>query len=426
GYVVGSGFKLQVKPSQGDWHKAVEKKWRKFWKRPEVRQLLSGPRVERMVCRELYTCGDVGLLKLKTGLLQLVESEQITGPKAGDDGIGRNETGTPTMFHVGSYGPAGYVPRGKTTPYKPEDVLFIAEPDRPSSTRGYPPCQAAFPMIHRITDVCDSEALAWQLLARLPFSVIREQGSSLAFNESVADPNKTASDTQDIARRLIELDYAIIFEGLPGEKIEAIDRNIPGQNFSEALYTFLRLLGLPLGLPLEIVLLDWTKSNYSQSRAVLEQAYQTFLGWQMLIEDFFLRPVFEWQLARWIAAKSLPAAPQDFDPETDVEWIKPTFPWIDQLKEAQAYGEQLDRGLATHAQVCKSKGGDRDEIVERRVAEVTDAVNHAKKIKADTGVTVPWQLFAGVKLPGTSGAAKPLADQDVDDSNTKEEGGQEK
>jgi capsid protein len=205
-----------------------------------------------------------------------------------------------------------------------------------------------------------------------------------------------------MAARMTELDYALIFHANPGEEVKGIERNIPGRNFSESLLMFLRLLGLPLGLPLEIILLDWTKSNYSQSRAVLEQAFQTFLRWQMKLDQFVLTPLVAWKKRLW-EQSGLLAERRDFA----FEWIKPTFPWLDQLKESQAYGEKLDRGMVTHSRVCKSLNTEREDVIDGREAEVRDAIDRAKKIKADTGVEVPWQIFAGLKAP--TGAAENAA-----------------
>ena len=396
-YIVGNGFSLQARTKSKRFNADAEKLWRDFWRRPEVKNILSGRRVERMICREILTCGDTGVLKTDRGLIQLIEAEQIRGRTSKDrDGLLKNDVGQPIAFWISPYSDSGWITPIKSTRYDAADFLFITDPDRPSSTRGVPPCQSTFAMLHRINDVCDSEAIAWQLLARLAISVVREEGDARGYMESRADPDKSASQTEgDLATRLTELDYALIFHGRPGEEIKGIERNIPGKNFSESLVMFMRLLGLPLGLPLEVILLDWTKSNYSQSRAVLEQAYQAFLAWQLLIEDFLHRPLYEWKLNKWVREGLL----ADRDDRYAHEWIRPTFPWIDQLKEAKAYAAKLDRGFATHAQVCKSLNVEREDVIEIRDREVRDAIKLAQSITADTGQPVPWQIFAGLEVP---------------------------
>jgi capsid protein len=272
-------------------------------------------------------------------------------------------------------------------------------------------------MIHRINDICDSEAIAWQMLARFAVAITRAEGAELAFDESKSDPNKSGDETEgDFATRLHELDYALLFHGEPGEEVKGIDRNIPGKDFSETLRMFLRLLGLPLGLPLELVLLDWTKSNYSQSRAVLEQAFEIFVLWQLLLENGLHRPAYEWMVRRATASGEL----GERDDAFRHEWIHPVFPWIDQLKEAHAYGVKLDRGLATHTQVLKSLNQDRDEMMAVREREIKDAIARADRIEEETGKKVPWQIFAGLKPPKPD-AGRPGGDTPAAPADEKEE-----
>jgi capsid protein len=205
----------------------------------------------------------------------------------------------------------------------------------------------------------------------------------------------------------------MIFHGKPGEKIEGIERNIPGRNLVDCLTMFLRLMGLPLGIPLEIILLDWTKSNYSQSRAVLEQAYQSFTGWQDLFEYSFHNKVLEWKIESAIKTRELKNVPDDY---LKHEWIKPTFPWLDQLKEAQAQAAKLDRTFSTHGEICKSLGRERADIIAVRENEIRESIKIAQKIKADTGTDVPWQIFAGLETktesPKAAVTEEPEADGD--------------
>ena len=393
-YIIGNGFKVQPSTTgrgSEKWNETAARLWAEERRRPEIRGLLTGSRVEKMICREIIIAGDTGVLKVKASKkIQLIEAEQIIGPGPGlKDGIQKDRIGKPIAYYVAPYNKSGRAHRGHARAISPKDFIFITDPDRPSATRGVPVCQASFPMLHRINDVCDSEAIAWQLLSRMAIAVTREDGPSLGHGESSADPNATDGDLTD---RLTEVGYALIYHARPGEKVEGIDRNLPGANFTESIRMFLRLLGLPLGLPLEIILLDWTQSNYSQSRAVLEQAYQTFLGFQEMLEEFYYREDYKWRVNQWIKDGKL----KDRDDKYAHEWIKPTWPWIDQLKEAQAAGMVIDRGFGTHSAVCKSRNLERADVVAGRVLEVIDAIKKAQAIEKATGVLPPYEIFCGL------------------------------
>jgi len=393
-YIVGGGFSLQMHTGNRSRDRKVESLWAKYWRRPEIRGMVSGRKLEEMVCQEVICAGDTTLVKTDKGLLQHFEAEQLFG-KNTNDGIDKDAFGCPLRYHISPYNKNGYLDTSKAKPVSANNIIFVANIDRPSSSRGVPAAQAAFPGIHRINDVCDAEAVAWQLLSRLAVSVTRSGGPERAYQESraddIADPEGNGGD---LSTRVSDIGYAIMFNGEQGDEVKGIDRNIPGKDFTQSLRTFMRLLGLPLGLPLELVMLDWTQSNYSQTRAVLWQAYnQSFEHWQCLLSDFFLGPVLDWKIGHWIQSGIIPASAI-----YEYEWIKPTYPWIDQVKEAQAWGERLDRSLATHAIACKSLNLDPDEILQQREDEIIDAIQRSKKIESMTGEKVDWRIFAGLNL----------------------------
>ncbi len=419
-YIISRGFGLRVLNTSNN--EAVERVWRQWYKTAEVRGLLKGNRLAAAICREAILCGDVGQIKLggQDQKIQLVESEQIAKGTASGIGIDLDSVGRPTKYHVCPYGKSGQLTVSKSRPYEPRDFLFLSAPDRPSQTRGVPVLQPAFPMIHRINDVCDSEAAAWQLLSRLAIAVTRETGPERAYAESIADPNKpNAAAEGDVTARVTELDYAVIFNAKPGEKAEGIARNIPGENFTDSLRTFLRLLGLPIGMPLELILLDWSQANYSQSRAVMEQAYQAFCDWQDIIEDDHYQPLLDWRLPALLKK----AGVKEPEGGVIVEWTRPSWPWIDQLKEAQARGVKMDRGFMLHADVLKELGRDREQVVLGREREIRDAIDRAAKIKADKGVDVPWQLFCGLSAPKaeTSAGLRDDAKREVSPADDKDQ-----
>lgn len=423
-YIVGNGFGLQARTEDEAWNREAERYWREeFWQTPDIRGLQSGPGLEREICREMLVAGDVGAIKVKGGKLQVIEAEQVRGQTANDDGLVRAENGAIIGYWVSPYGPTGAVQTAKARKLSTEDFLFLTRPERPSMARAVPPCQSSFPMLHRIKDVCDSEAIAWQMLARIAIMINRSSAGTLAFQTS--QPDDAKSDTEgNFASRVHELDQALIFHGELGEEIKGVERNIPGKDFTASLMMFIRLGGLPLGFPLEVILLDWTKSNYSQSRAVLEQFHTSFQCWQVLIEHFFHRKVYRWAIELALASHRLAPPAGQADPFRH-EWIKPTFPWIDQLKETEAYGAKLDRSFCTHSEVLRGLGRDREEVLTGIELEIRDAIARSKKIEAETGVKVPWEPFAGKKAEAPAPTPTPGATPAPAEKQEPEEGDEE-
>ena len=419
-YIVGTGFGLRVM-NAGSKGPVLENAWRKWFNMSDIRGAVNGSSAAVSICREMLLCGDTGCLKLANGQVQYVEAEQITDGRNGT-GIKLDEYRKPISFSVCPYNDQGRLAISKITPVEAQNFLFIAGPRRPSQTRAEPPLQTAFPLLHMVNDVCTAEAFAWESLSRLALSITRDTGEERAYAESTADETKATTETAgetagDIAARLMVLDYGIIYHGRPGDKVEGIARNIPGDNFTESLKTYLRIIGLSVGMPLEVVFLMWTDSNYSQSRAVIEQFYQTVVGFQECLERSYYQPLFDWKRADLFAQAGI----ADDGEEIGTDWIAPSFPWIDQLKESQAKAIKLDRCLTTHAHVLKELNLDREDIVSERVAEIIDAMKKSQQIKTEGGLDHPYQDLCGLEVPKPAAPA-PAPAETAADANQKDSG----
>lgn len=411
--ILGDGFRFQARTGNQRTNRLLEELWGTFWESPEIRGMDSGPDTERLALRHLLVDGDVAAIKTSDGLIQLVEAERIVshktrnGPAIIEQGIELNPYGRPTAYWVADYDQSGCVSSATPRRYAADDVIYVANRMRISQTRGIPMAVPCFAMIERINDVCDAEAVAWQLLSRLAFTVNRKDAAELADVTSTADADKELP--AELAARYHDIGEAIIFHGEPGEEVKGIDRNIPGANFPESIKMFLRILGLVPGMPLELVLLDWSQTNYSSARAALLQAYRMFARWQRLLVRCFHTPIYRWKVGQWIAEGRLPERPGVFDHE----WFPPPFPWVDPQKEAEADALLTDRGYSTYAEVLKGQNRDREEMVEQRSVEIREAIAAAKAIEEQTGERVPWQLFAGLdpskvqSTPAPQPAAQP-------------------
>jgi capsid protein len=407
--IIGSGFKPQARTSDPEWNARAERILADAWKNLEVTGL-SGREAELTLARELLLMGDVGAVKTQDGRIQIVEAERICGPNYSDDGIKRDASGAPVSYRVAPYSKAGQPEYQRAVEIAAENFIHILRKERPSSSRGIPVGQSSFTILHFISELCDSEVQSALVQSRLAVSITRTGGPGLGYNDSTPDTTKTAEDG-DVTSRVQIFDGVTIFHGEPGDEIKGVERSAPGAQFSENIRTFFRLLGLAFGLPLEFMFLDWTQTNYSQSRAIIEQASIAIMRWQTLLEEVFHRPMYEWIISR---AMAQPESGLAFNEEWDRhEWIKPASPWIDLEKEASANGVMLDRGLTTHSQVLKSRNQDRDDVIAQQAKEIEDAIAEAKKIEAKyPGVKVPWEPFMG-RTPAVQPQAAPAPTKGV-------------
>jgi capsid protein len=297
-----------------------------------------------------------------------------------------------------------------------DNIFFSLSLEDPSSVRGIPPAESAFAMLARLDDICDSEAIAWQVLSRMALAVTREKAPEAAYSEASAGSTQYTSDDSEFD--VTELDYAMIFNANPGDSVHSVDRNLPGKDFPASVKMFLRLIGVAFGMPVEIVLLDWSGLNYSSSRAVLQQSYEIFEDWQTMISEPILTPIYRRKIAEWVSDGALPV--QGFSEEHT--WITNPFPWIDPQKEQQAIGMAIDRGVTSYSGALMQQGSDHQSMLRQNVADITAAIEASNQVLDKTGVSVPWEFFAG-RTPTPSASAtmpEPEPEQTPEQEPTEE------
>jgi len=310
--------------------------------------------ITRLMAREWILTGEAIAAWTTLGV-QVVESEMI-------DEVERDAGGGVTAVTV-----AGYA-RGETRRVPAEALAWVIDADQPSARRGIPLLQAAFPVIQHVQDVLDSEARAWRLQSKIVATVLSSDAGA-----PLGDV-----DTEDI--EVLEDDVSMVWQARPGDSLSIVDRAIPGRSFPDGLRMYLRVIGQGIGLPLEVVLLDWTQSNFSQSRAALAAANAWF-GRRRARFSRVLQRIASWGIpAQWDA-------------------VAPALPWADPQAEAETAAARLDRGLSAYSDEIRRLGSDPEETRSRVARDIERAIEAAREIEARTGVSVPWERLAGL-APG--------------------------
>ena len=100
----------------------------------------------------------------------------------------------------------------------------------------------------------------------------------------------------------------------------------------------LTLIGINLGLPLVMVLMDASETNFSGWRGAVDQARLGFRQNQKRLINRFHKPVYLWKVRQWMAED---AALRRAAARSDVNifahrWNPPTWPYIQPLQDATA------------------------------------------------------------------------------------------
>lgn len=419
-YVLGaSGFTLQAQTSDPDLNRRIEDDlWPGFWRNPELRGQMNFRDVEEINLRELAVAGDTLWLKMgdeagdqDRGKLQHVEAERITSTarSSGDElieqGVRLNKSGQHLGYYVADVDPYGWVraSSGKFVPAR--DAIFVPSRfKRSSQTRHMPVLVSSMPLSHRIEDILTSEAVAWQVLSRLVATLKRATHSIRPTFKGATNATDKGASSGEAVKLITDVGMAILFQANEKDQLEVVQQNRPSQQFEQSLKLFIRLFGVPLGIPLEVILLDWHDMNYSSARAALLQAFVSFRRWQQLDVERFYSPVYRWKVGRWIAEGALPWRPDIWNHTWDV----PGWPWIDEDKEVSAWAKKIDRAIATQTEALASLGKDRAEQQEIRKQEILAAWQIAMEIQEATegGIQADkiWRHFAGLETGKTEQA----------------------
>jgi len=184
-----------------------------------------------------------------------------------------------------------------------------------------------------------------------------------------------------------------------GSKVTTLS---PGgsQDVIELFKFFIRQLGAPLAMPLELLLKDFSDTSYSSGRLSYDMAYRARDRWNDGNANVFVRPLFE----RVVRDARIP----DVNGE-ELEWLVQGVRFvggynvdIDPYKTAQAQGERIAVGVSTAELEAKSRGGSYYDIV----------VSRAEMLRIEKEVAEKYGLSA-VELAGSGSNGGQLKEEQV-------------
>ena len=162
----------------------------------------------------------------------------------------------------------------------------------------------------------------------------------------------------------------------PGEDIKALTSDHPHNGFTEFVHEMQGAIASALGVSLEQVTQDWTRTNYSSARAALLESWKTLIRRRQEFALGTATPMYAVWLREAMDRGDLPlpaGAPEFIDAETaysSCTWLGPARGWVDPVKEPQGSILKMDAGLSTLKQECAEQGLDWEEQLDQREIEV--------------------------------------------------------
>jgi capsid protein len=250
------------------------------------------------------------------------------------------------------------------------DCLWPAYRKRVSQTRGVPYLASGLGLFDRLDGYLDSETLAAELNSHNVWKMWDTDSAALPGQMSVTDPNETAYDV-DSYEALLRSEPGTVHRLKPGEDFDVVGLKRPGDTFEPYVVHMLRLFGAGIGYPLELVLLDFSKTNYSSARAALQEARRHFRLWQRMLAMSIVTPWYRRRVSQAIAAGDLPYG-ENWDRHI-VQW--PGWDWIDPQKEAAAFEKLLELKVKSRTEMIRERG--------REPADVYDELRRDEEMLAE-------------------------------------------
>jgi lambda family phage portal protein len=373
--VIGHGMKLQAQTEDDGFNEEVEALWSDWWcdGRADIRGMMTGAQMEQLWYREHLRDGDFGVILHDLGpdqlYVQTIPGEQIDTEYGGNDdktrtysGIQFDKYGRPVAFNVMDEETNTYRQTSKKIPAR--DFIFFPRMKDAQQVRGEPLFATVFDLFDNTSGIIDAAAVAVRI-ATCQAMIVKKAAPS-----SATAPLQESTNSQGRSQKIQTIEPGMIHYLQVGEEVESFNPHQPQQNLSEFLRFLFRTVGIAAGLPLEILLLDFSQSNYSNARAALLQLQRAARPQQRLFCKRVMSRIYQWRVSKWAASGQLKVPNSISQTYWDHNFLPPGWAWIDPDKDGRANMMKLDANLTTLSQIAAEQGEEWEDIAIARAREL--------------------------------------------------------
>ncbi|MDM4094076.1 phage portal protein [Klebsiella oxytoca] len=366
--------------------KDIRRKWAEWSVTPEVTGQFTRPMLERLMLRSWLRDGEVFAQMVSgraQGLtppagvpfwLEALESDFVPFNTSESQkliqGVFVNDWGKPRSYQVYKRLPLRTL-GGDIKQIDAENMLHLKFVRRLHQTRGTSLLSGVLKRLSALKDYEDYELIAARIAASLGMYIKKGDGQSY---------DGDADEPED---REVEIEPGTLYDDLmPGEEIGMIKSDRPNPNLESFRNGQLRCVAAGSRLSFSS-----TARNYNGTYSAQRQELVESTDGYFILQDWFIgmvtRPMYRQWLRMAIASGEI-TVPRGVDEESlfNATYNGPTMPWIDPVKEANAWRLQIRGGAATEADWARAGGRNPEEVKARRKAEVEE--NQAMGLVYDT------------------------------------------
>lgn len=427
--IVQSGFTLDPKTGDKGLDNALWQWWEDLSTDPDqcdVTGECTWKEIERQACRSESIDGDIIITGTEDGTFQLLESHLIRTKSKTDDtflGVTTDAVGRRLQYHVADE-LSQFGQFGDVTPVdvRNEDgirqVFHVFNPKRANVTRGVTQLAPVFSLSGMLEDINFAKLVQQQVVSC--FAVFRKMaagGNRLPSADGYGDA-KTET-TAAGSRQLEGVSPGMEVIGQPGEELQGFSPNVPNSEYFQQVKLILQIIGVNFGLPLCLVLMDGSETNFSGWRGAVDEARKGFIADQMNLVRRLNRPAYIWRLWYELQQKGSQFKKSFSKLQQGIfrhNWNLPTWSYIEPVADAQGDAEQLKNALTSPRRLHAARGKDWEEIAEESIADnafaIQKAQTQAAAINAEfpNGPQITWRDLIALPMPaGTTMAMQDPA-----------------
>lgn len=377
---------LRSRSSSKKYNEQKERWWKKKIAKRVTLQGDSFRTLEAIVKLEMLLAGEIFLVELLDGTVQVVPSEFCGSPiEAGTavrtdggrevNGIVYNADGVRTHYRFGKIGRGGLLTYEVTELVPAGQVIHIFHKKRVHQGRGLPwllPSLRTARDLYEITrsktkQIKDANSIsgfiekqnAAEFLKGLDAPEAGSDGTPVA--EATSDP---ADKVKTGAPIVVELRPGTFIALEPGEKIQSLVSNYNASDYKELIMLMLHAMSTPVGLPVELWFSGLGDVNYSGYKGLGVQWDGRRLDVIEFLTGAFYDPFYLWRVGKAVNEGELPAHP-DGDEET-IEWVFRRTPILDDEKAGKSNKIKLESGETDLEEIWSEKGYTAEEVFARR------------------------------------------------------------
>lgn len=387
---------------------------------------------ERFVCRAESVDGDMIVTGTSDGPLQLLESHRIKHLSTTSGvflGVESDSYGKRLRYHVveetGQYGHQKQV-----DPIEVRDaegfrqVFHVYNPKRVLQTRGVTQLAPIFALSGMLEDINFAKLVQQQMVSM--WAVLHEYAPQPTGSPPITDSSSGYGESRKEGSRKIEgMSPGMEYFGEAGETLKGFSPNIPNSEYFQQVRLIMQIMGVNFGLPLCLVLMDGSETNFSGWRGAVDEARKGFIADQLNLVRRFHRPVYRWKLHQWLQEDSAlrSASKKSRIDIFNHNWNLPTWSYIEPVADALGDAEQLKNALTSPRRLHAARGKDWEEVSEEIVNDNIFAIDLAAKRAAEFNAENPaspqltWRDL--IPLPMPNGVTVAMQDPTLVEAQAK-------